>query len=80
MIERTYANIGVYSLPLRSYVLLRSLTSNRPIPYSHPLQKTAQLWNKSKDELASQLTDLKSCVAQFDEWKQRWNADGSEGS
>ncbi|RMZ69137.1 60s ribosomal l35 [Pyrenophora seminiperda CCB06] len=58
--ERTYADIGVYSLSPRSYVLLRSLTSNRPILYSHPLQKTAQLWNKSKDELASQLTDLKS--------------------
>jgi hypothetical protein len=31
--------------------------------YSQPLQKTAQLWNKSKEDLASQLVDLKSYVA-----------------
>jgi ribosomal protein L29 len=27
------------------------------------LQKTAQLWNKSKEDLASQLADLKTYVA-----------------
>ena len=34
----------------------------RSIEYSHPPQKTAQLWSKNKDELNVQLQELKSYV------------------
>lgn len=51
------------SLSPRSYVHPRSHRSPRSTAYSQPPQKTAQLWNKSKDELATQLADLKSYVA-----------------
>ena len=46
----------------KSYVRPRSHRPLRPIEYSQPLQKTAQLWNKSKEDLAGQLADLKSYV------------------
>jgi hypothetical protein len=52
-----------YSLRPKSYVHPRSHRSLRPTEYSQPLQKTAQLWNKSKEDLAGQLSDLKSYVA-----------------
>jgi hypothetical protein len=51
------------SLRPKSYVHIRSHRSLRTTEYSQPLQKTAQLWNKSKEDLASQLSDLKSYVA-----------------
>lgn len=51
-----------YSLSPKSYVTPRAHRSLRPIAYSHPLQKTAQLWNKSKEDLASQLAELKRYV------------------
>jgi len=47
----------------KSYVAPRSHCIPRPIAYSQPTQKTAQLWNKSKEDLASQLVDLKTYVA-----------------
>jgi hypothetical protein len=50
------------SLSPKSYVF-RSHRPHRSTVYSQPPQRTAQLWSKSKDELASQLTDLKSYVA-----------------
>lgn len=56
------ANFVPHSLP-KSYVDPHHYPSFRSISYSQPQQKTAQLWNKSKDDLASQLTDLKSYVA-----------------
>jgi hypothetical protein len=56
----TYCN----SLSPKSYVQPRSHRSPRPIEYSQPPQKTAQLWNKSKEDLASQLVELKSYVAE----------------
>jgi hypothetical protein len=52
-----------HSLSPKSYVHPRSHRSLHPINCSQPLQKTAQLWNKSKEDLASQLADLKSYVA-----------------
>lgn len=52
-----------YSLRPKSYVPPRSHRPHRPIEYSQPLQKTAQLWNKSKEDLAGQLADLKTYVA-----------------
>lgn len=53
------------SLSPRSYVhpRARSPAPHAPTAYLQPPQKTAQLWNKSKDELAAQLADLKSYVA-----------------
>lgn len=51
-----------YSLRPKSYVLPRSHRLRRPNEYSQPLQKTAQLWNKSKEDLAGQLADLKTYV------------------
>jgi hypothetical protein len=49
----------------RSYVHPRSHRLFLPTEYSQPLQKTAQLWNKSKEDLASQLVDLKSYVEDY---------------
>jgi hypothetical protein len=60
---REYMLTQYYSLRPKSYVQSRSHRSLSPTEYSQPLQKTAQLWNKSKEDLASQLSDLKSYVA-----------------
>ncbi|KAJ4985693.1 60S ribosomal protein L35 [Stagonosporopsis vannaccii] len=55
------------SLSPRSYVHphARSHRLPRSPAYLQPPQKTAQLWNKSKDELATQLSELKSELIQL---------------
>ena len=56
-----------HSLSPRSYVhpRARPLAPHHPTVYLQPPQKTAQLWNKSKDDLATQLAELKSELIQL---------------